>query len=447
MTGLPDNLAAIAVTPDHPDYALRRSSYMAVGSPTAVLMARDDADVAAALSHASRLRADGSTAPFSVRSGGHGIAGTSTNSGGIVLDLSRMNRISPAGSNVRVQAGATWGDVAAHLGPQDQTITSGNFGDTGVGGLATAGGVGYFARSQGLTLDRVRAATLITADGVIHHVDAEHEPDLFWALRGGATQVGVVTEVDLEPMDMHTSAGDASIIFQQVQFLVPDLSTFTPAWAEWIDSAPREAESFLMLNAVGGGRYVVQARNVWAGDDVEAATPTLESALELAHVLDTSAQIQPYASVVPSPKWPHQGQQSVHMRDVLVEHADAAVGAAMADALAHDATLVGELRALGGAVSDVAPDATAWAGRSQRALAGIWARPAGYEAEDEAFAALQELGTGTYAAYSSDTRPSAAALAWPGATGERLRALAAEVDPHGLFASGHSLRVAELAAV
>lgn len=441
LPDVPADLAPRVVRPEDAGYSLVRSSYMAVGSPRVVIMAETDDDVAAGITYAAAARAElGSQVPFAVRSGGHGIAGTSTNVGGIVLDLSRMNRVGLDGDRLHAQAGAGWGAVSQVLAPHDLVITSGNFGDTGVGGLGTAGGVGFFARSQGLTIDRVRRAKLATADGHVRWVDAEHEPELFWAVRGGATHVGIVTELDLEPVRLHTTTANAAIIHQEVQYLVSDLAAFTRNWGEWIDGAPRAAESFLMVQATGDGRHVVRGRTVWANDDITAARPTLEAALSLDSVMRQDAAIMTYPSIVPSPGGVHVGQQQIHMRDVLVNEADEAVGTALAEALAHRGTIVGELRALGGAVSDVAADATAWAGRSQKALAGIWLQPADAATEDDAFAALQALGTGTYAAYSSDTRPSASALAWPGTTGERLRTIAESVDPAALFDGGHTLR-------
>src|SRR5690606_29492236 len=146
--------------------------------------------------YAAAVRAAaGRRVPFSIRSGGHGIAGTSTNDGGIVLDLRALAavEVDPTTRLVTIGAGATWGEVAEALSPLGLVISSGNFGDTGVGGLATAGGIGFFARSQGLTLDAVRRVRLVTADGAIRWVDADTEPDLFWAVRGGGSQVGVAT--------------------------------------------------------------------------------------------------------------------------------------------------------------------------------------------------------------------------------------------------------------
>ena len=438
---LPADLAPIAVGQGSREYPMLRSNYMAVGSPELVLVARDADDVAASIAYAADARREsGARIPVSVRSGGHGISGSSTNAGGIVLDLSRLDRVEaldPSAATFRAGAGASWGDVAPVLAAQDRALTAGNFGDTGVGGLATAGGVGYFARSQGLTLDHVRRVRLATADGRVRWVDAEHDPDLFWAVRGGATQVGIAVELELDAPLIGSEAGGATIIHQNLQYVVDDLPGFFRDWGEWIRSAPREAESFLMIQRAGGGRHVVNARNVWANDDVEAAMPTLRAATEeIAPGAGGNAVATPYPSIIPTPRSPHLGQQTIKMRDVLVDRSDEEFGAALEQVLADGSTIVGDVRALGGAVADVDPAATAWAGRHQELVAAAWFNPVGEAGIDEAFAPVQALGTGLYGAYSSDTRASAAELAWPGATGERLRAIKRAADPERLFDRG-----------
>src|SRR5699024_9477993 len=111
--------------------------------------------------------------------------------GGVILDINRMRDIKvvdEARRRVRIGAGATWGEVAEVLAPRGWAISSGDAGGVGVGGLGTTGGIGYLGRLQGLTIDHVVAAEVVTADGSVVHASAEQNPDLFWALRGaGAT--------------------------------------------------------------------------------------------------------------------------------------------------------------------------------------------------------------------------------------------------------------------
>jgi FAD/FMN-containing dehydrogenase len=441
---LPELLRNRAIGPEHPRYRLVRANYMTVGNPRLVIMAEQDSEVAATIGYAAAVReATGRRVPLSFRSGGHGMSGSSVNAGGIVLDISRMRSIQIVDAThglVRVQAGATWGDVAGALQPHDLVITSGNFGDTGVGGLATSGGIGFFIRSQGLTIDRVRGARVITADSTTRWVDDEHEPDLFWAIRGGGSQVGITTEFLFQAERLHSQNGDTSVINQMAQYLTTDLPGFVTTWGEWIRDAPREMVSFLMLHPVNDGRVSVQAINVWAGTDVDKATPVIEAGAGLGRLTSHQAFLTPYPNVVPTPRAQHMGQQHIRLRDVLVDHADRDLGHAFTESFAHRTTAMGELRALGGAMSDVPADATAWAGRHQEALAATWVRPDGQALEDESFVPIRRLGTGAYGAYSSDTTPAAAELAWPGQTGRRLRRIAERVDPDGLFDQGIHLR-------
>lgn len=441
---VPVSLSDRAFTPADGGYRSVRSSYMSVGSPALVLMAENDLEVAEAVRHAAAVRrATGQRVPVSFRSGGHGMSGSSTNHGGIIIDISRMNRvevIDPAAGLVRAQAGATWGDVAAALAPHDLVITSGNFGDTGVGGLGTSGGIGFMVRAHGLTIDHVRGASVITADGTPHRVDADHEPELFWAVRGGGSQVGLTTELWFQAERVGSTTGDASVISQMGQYLTTDLPGFVTRWGEWITDAPREMTSFLMLHAVNDGRYAVQAVNMWAGDDVARARPVIENATKLDRMTNHQAFVASYPSVIPTPRAQHHGQQQIRLRDALVDHADAAVGQAFLEAFAHPTTTMGELRSLGGAMADVPTGETAWAGRHQEALVATWVRPHGRDREDESFAPLRRLATGAYGAYSSDTSAEAADLAWPGGTGRRLREIAESVDPEGLFDQGLHLR-------
>lgn len=437
---VPAGLAAIARTSTHHDYLRIRSSYMKQGRPAVIFMVKTEEHVQLAVAYAAQVRrVTGERVPFSVRSGGHGISGASTNTDGIVVDLTRLNRVEvtdPERGLFLAQAGADWGTVASVLMPHDMAISSGNIGATGVGGLATAGGVGFFARSHGLTVDQVRRVRLVTADSEIRWVDAEHDPDLFWAVRGGATQVGIAVDFELHAPVLHSRAGNATIIHQEIQYFVHDLGEFVQRWGDWMAAAPREAESFLMLQDAGAGRVVVQARNVWANDDIDAARPTLEAALSLAEVRLQKATAMQYSELIPAPSERHISGQTVLMRDVLIDHADQAMGEALAAALQHDYTILVELRALGGAVADVPPADTAWAHRHQQVLAATWIHPTSQAVADESFAPIFQLGTGTYGAYSSDIRPAAAALAWPGETGDRLRKISDEVDPERLFDAG-----------
>ena len=162
---IPATLAANAVEPGDVSYGNVRSTYLRGGTPGLVLRPQTTAQVAEAVLWVQQQRA-----PLSVRSGGHGFSGRSTNDGGMVIDLARMHNIEvldEAQRLVRIEPGARWGDVAAALRPHGWALSSGDAGGVGVGGLATVGGVGFFGREHGLTIDHLRAVEIVTANGAV----------------------------------------------------------------------------------------------------------------------------------------------------------------------------------------------------------------------------------------------------------------------------------------
>jgi FAD/FMN-containing dehydrogenase len=141
-----------------------------------------------------------------VRSGGHNGGGLGTCEGGVVVDLSPMKgvRVDPEARTVRVAAGNLWGDVDHATHPFGLAIPSGVISTTGVGGLTLGGGIGYLARQYGLTIDNLLSADLVLADGSIVTADERSHPDLFWALRGGGGNFGVVTSFEFRAHPVRT---------------------------------------------------------------------------------------------------------------------------------------------------------------------------------------------------------------------------------------------------
>ena len=158
--------------------------------PAAVAYVEDEADVSAAIRYAARegLR-------IAVRGGGHSGAGFGVVDDGIVIDLSELRGITvePEARTVRVGGGALLRDVVDATHEYGLTVPVGVIGSTGVGGLTLGGGIGHLTRGYGLTIDNLLAATVVLADGSVVECDADNEPDLFWAIRGGGGNFGVVT--------------------------------------------------------------------------------------------------------------------------------------------------------------------------------------------------------------------------------------------------------------
>ena len=152
-------------------------------------------DVVAALALA---RAEG--LPVSIRGGGHNVAGLAVGDGALVIDLSAMNDVTvdPAARRARVQGGARWRDLDEAGQEHGLATPGGVVSDTGIAGLTLSGGLGWLRRKHGLSCDALRGATVVTADGRIVHASADEHPDLFWGLRGGGGNFGVVTEFEFE---------------------------------------------------------------------------------------------------------------------------------------------------------------------------------------------------------------------------------------------------------
>ena len=191
-----DGLAAVVkgriVAQGDPDYDSARALYNAMidKRPAAIAYCRDEVEVAAAVRYANEhgLR-------VAVRSGGHNGAGLGSVDDGLVVDLSELGEVTvdPEARIARVQGGATLNAVVGATGEHGLTVPVGIIGTTGVGGLTLGGGIGHLTRALGLTIDNLVEATVVLADGSVVQADAEREPDLFWALRGGGGNFGIVT--------------------------------------------------------------------------------------------------------------------------------------------------------------------------------------------------------------------------------------------------------------
>ncbi|MCS5717137.1 FAD-dependent oxidoreductase [Herbiconiux sp. CPCC 205763] len=427
-TDLPVTLRDRAVVPGDSRYASLRSTYTTQSSPAVVLLPESEAEVAEALRFAG-----GTDFRLSIRSGGHGLSGRSSNDGGIVVDLSAMNAVDvvdPDTRLVRVQAGARWARVAAALEPHGLVISSGDHGNVGVGGLATAGGAGWLARSYGLTIDRIRAATVVLADGRIVRTDAEHEPELFWAVRGAGDAVGVVTEFEIEAVRLDT------IGIAQIAIEADRGGATLRRWSEHLAEAPRELTTNGMLLA-NGPTFVLQLTAVVADGEPDRIRSLVEPVARLGvRTLALEAQLGPYSMLVPTAHLhPNLGQQvSTTTNALFPTLTDDSAGALMEVAAQPGSPLV-QLRSLGGAVNDLDRSATAYSHRDQEVLAVLSTfPPAGIGQLSAAVRPLWPHAEGAYRNFESHPTDATFERAFPGAVGARVRALATRYDPTGLFA-------------
>jgi FAD/FMN-containing dehydrogenase len=177
------------------DEACRIWNAMIERRPALVVRPRDPADVAACV----RFARD-SGLPLSVRGGGHNIAGTALCAGGVMIDFSTHKEVDvdPSAARVRAQPGATWADLDRATQAFGLVVPGGIVSATGVAGFTLGGGFGWVTRRYGFAADQLVAADLVTADGQARRASATHNPDLFWAIRGGGGNFGLVTSFEFE---------------------------------------------------------------------------------------------------------------------------------------------------------------------------------------------------------------------------------------------------------
>ncbi|KOV74056.1 MULTISPECIES: LLM class flavin-dependent oxidoreductase [unclassified Streptomyces] len=423
---IPEALARKVVEPGDRTYEDVRHSYSRTGSPALVIQCEDADDVVTALAYARSQNVD-----ISVRSGGHGLSGRSTNEGGIVIDLAKMNSIEvldAAAGHIRVEAGARWGHVAQALAPYGLAISSGDYGDVGVGGLATAGGVGYLARKYGLTIDHVRAAEIVVADGHKLRVDATQHPDLFWALRGAGGNFGIVTAFELDAYPLQ------DVAYATITVDATDTADFLVEWGRLVEAAPRELSSFMSLfPARRGGPVTAQITLVYAGDDVEAAQAALTPFLATGPVVNQQAQLVPYYAIVAPPENRHRGQGLEDSRSGMLEHLTREAAEVIEEAIKSGDIMIMQFRTMGGAVHDVPRDDMAWSHRTQNFSVLAATAPSKVSRLDEHWGKLYPLLNGMYLSFETSTDPARLLDAFPEPVLTRLRRLKAEWDPHEVF--------------
>ena len=190
-------LRGTVVRPGDADYDHERSIWNGAHDRRPTLIARC-AGVADVIRTVDLARSEG--LPLSVRGGGHSIPGFSTVDDGIVLDLSLMKgvQVNPARRRVAAQAGCTWKDVDAETQQFGLAVTGGLVSSTGIAGFTTGGGIGWLVRKHGLASDNLVGADVVTADGQFIHASADEHSDLFWGLRGGGGNFGVVTSFEYQ---------------------------------------------------------------------------------------------------------------------------------------------------------------------------------------------------------------------------------------------------------
>jgi hypothetical protein len=436
---LADKLKGRVISPDDADYDKARTVFYGNVDrrPAAIVRVADADDVARVIRYARE-----SDLEVAVRGGGHSLAGYGVNDDGVVIDLSELNglHLDIDGRWAWADGGVTAGQYTVAAGEHGLATGFGDTGSVGVGGITLSGGVGFLVRKHGLTIDSLLAAEVVTADGDLVYTDANNEPDLFWAIRGGGGNFGVVTRLKFRLHEVKSVVGGMLIL---------------PATPEVIEGFV--AESFAApdeLSAIGNvmkappmpflppevhGKLVVMALMAYAGDADEGAK-VVDRFRALAEPMVDMIRPMAYPELYPP------DQEDYHPVAVTKTMFANGIGPAKAETIVERLgsstamMAVTQLRVLGGAMASVPADATAFAHRQSRMMLNVVAmyeRPEehdGHEAWVDGLAAeLHDGDDGAYAGFLADEGSDRVRAAYPGTTWDRLAAVKAAYDPDNVF--------------
>jgi FAD/FMN-containing dehydrogenase len=438
-------LAGDVVVPGDPDYETARRVWNGAIDRRPALIARcagvPDVVEAVRFARSERLA-------IAVRGGAHNVAGHGTCDGGLVIDLSPMRgvEIDPEARIARVQGGARWADLDAAAQAHGLATTGGLISSTGVGGLTLGGGIGWLARKHGLACDNLLAADVVTADGTLVTADSDAHAELFWALRGGGGNFGVVTEFTfrLHPVGTVLAGLLAFELADAGRFLrglrdraLPDELTLMGS----LMTAPPTAPFPEPLQ----GRRILAATVCYAGD-AAGGERVLEPLRRLAPVAFEHVGEMPYAVAqqlldAGAPAGLGNRWTSAYLSALDDDVIDVMVARA-ADAPGPLSQV--HLYQLGGAIARTATDATAYTHRGAPYLLsflGLWADPAHDHAAQErwaraARAQIDAHAAGAYVNFADGE--TGAEEVYPRHHG-RLAAVKAQWDPSNLFRVNHNI--------
>lgn len=439
VTALRENLKGRVIGPDDVDYDQARTPF-AGGidrHPIAIACVADVEDVAYITAFARE-----SGLELAVRSGGHSYAGHSVSDGGIVLDLRDLKalQIDPEARVAWAEGGLTTGEYTRAADTYNLATGFGDTGSVGIGGITLGGGVGYLVRKHGLTIDNLLAAEMVTADGAFHQVDAKNDPDLFWAIRGGGGNFGVITRFQFR---MHELNG----VFGGMLFLPATPEVLAGFIAE-AQAAPEELSTIAnimpappmpFLPPEQHGKLVVMAMMVYAGD-IEAGQRAISPFRKLAQPLADLLRPMRYPEMFPPDEGGYHPTAVTHT--LFMDCVDRDEAKTILEYLqASDAPVrVAQLRALGGAMGRVPVDATAFAHRHSKlmvSLASFYTGPEDRPVREDWLArfasALRQDDHRAYVNFLADEGEERVRAAYPGATWHRLQAIKARYDPANLF--------------
>ncbi|MEP6753524.1 MAG: FAD-binding oxidoreductase [Candidatus Dormiibacterota bacterium] len=435
---------AAVILPEHPDYKTARLVWNACFDkrPAAIVRCQNTAQVADTVRFARKAGL-----LLSIRGGGHSLPGFSTNDGGIVLDLSPMRevRVDTDARTATAQGGCTWADYDAATQQHGLASTGGMLSGTGIGGLTLGGGIGWLTRQCGLACDNLLGAEVVTASGEVVWASASEEPDLFWGLRGGGGNFGVVTSFEFRLHPVQQIHGGFLV------FPFDRAHEVCRAYREFVVELPDELTTLLSFaNAPVDDSFPAELRGqpaLFIGGCDLGSPPAAEERLRPLRKLGPAADFYPMTSYTDLQKafdaeYP-AGQRHYFKGGMVAQFTDELIEAIIEHIRVRPSQMSGlDWHHMGGACARVPTESTAFPDRSSAFIynvLGNWI----VGAEDEAnrdwarrFALdLERLGgSASYVNFLSEpvagTRPRAV---YGGPKHERLTDVKRRYDPSNLF--------------
>ena len=453
VTALDEQLRGSTVTPGDPDYDTARSVWngMIDRRPAVVVRCAGAADVIAGLRFAREH-----DLVVAVRGGAHNVAGFGTCDDGLVLDLSPMKgiRVDPRSSTAQAQGGVLWSELDQETQAFGLATTGGLVSSTGVAGFTLGGGIGWLMRKHGLACDNLVAADVVTADGRLTSASAVENEDLFWGLRGGGGNFGIVTSFEFRLHSVGPIVFGGALLYELER--APDLLRF---YREWTPVLPDELTTMLAFLTAPPlpfvperfhGTKMVAVALCWIGspDEGENAIAALRGfgAPAAEHVGPLPYRVLQGMFDASAPR----GVNSYWKTEYVGELEDGVVDALSAgiEGFASPLSVI-HVHHVGGAVERVADDATAFGRRDSRYIVnaiGMWPEPALHEAEIEnvrsTAGALREYSPGgAYLNFfDADEGDARIRAAYGDRKYERLVALKDRYDPDNVFRVNQNIR-------
>jgi FAD/FMN-containing dehydrogenase len=434
------------LTPDDADYDAARTLFYGGMDrrPAAIVRVADARDVARVVSFARDGEVD-----LAVRSGGHSIAGHSVVDDAVVIDLTAMRGldIDVEGRTAWAETGLTTGEYTTAAAEHGLATGFGDTGSVGVGGITLGGGIGYLVRSQGLTIDSLLAAEVVTADGEVLQVDHTSHPDLFWAIRGGGGNFGVATRFRLRLHEVGTVVGGMLLLPADAETVTSfvDAARGAPETVGTIANV-MPAPPMPMIPEEAQGKTVIFGLLVATGP-VEEAERAVAPFRSIAQPILDAVQPVPYPAIFQGPGSEEEFHPIAAGRTMFRDGFDRRTAETVLGHLAEGTGMMNavQLRVLGGATARVPVEETAFAHRGREMMvnvAALYQDPSEAERHEawasETAGALRE-GPEGYVNFLGAVKEDEIRAAYPGSTWDRLREVKRRYDPDNVFRHNHNI--------